>query len=140
MEELERRWLELARAQSQSNPGQTWELLRSHYSEPHRRYHNLAHIEACLQWLDRVRDHAKDSPSMEFAIWFHDVIYDTHSSTNEQDSADLAQRTLIPPANVDRVRNLILATGHQADAEGDAALLCDIDLATLGAEPAGYLA
>ncbi|MEM1295970.1 MAG: N-methyl-D-aspartate receptor NMDAR2C subunit [Verrucomicrobiota bacterium] len=139
-EELERRWLELALANDQPKPDQIWETLRKHYNEPHRHYHNLAHIEACLGWLDHVSDQAEDPVAMEFALWFHDIIYNTLSSLNEQDSADFAGILLIPPVNVEQVCDLILATDHRADVQGDAALLCDIDLATLGSEPSDYLA
>lgn len=140
MNDLKQRWLELARANDQPNPDQTWETLQKHYNEPHRHYHNLAHIEACLRWLDQVSGHAVDPVAMEFAIWFHDVIYDTHASDNEEQSAVLAGSSLTPPANVESIRDLILATRHQVNTEGDEALLCDMDLATLGAEPDDYLA
>ena len=138
--ELENRWRTLAEANSQPKPGETWQALRRLYSEPDRHYHNLAHIHACLGWLDKVANIADDAVSLEFAIWFHDAIYDTHAGDNEAQSADFAGSSLVAPVRVDRVRDLILATQHREIFEGDAALICDIDLAILGASPDAYQA
>ena len=60
----------------------------SKYKEPNRFYHNLTHIE---EMLDFIESSVHDLDTIEFtalqhAIIFHDVIYDTKSKTNEEDS------------------------------------------------------
>ena len=69
------------------------------YSSPDRAYHNLAHIQACLSEFEAVRSLASNPTAMQTAIWFHDVIYDTHAHDNEERSADFA---IILPAIVQK--------------------------------------
>lgn len=70
-------------------------------------------------------------------MWFHDVIYAPFSSSNERDSADLAE-TFLHENNassgvIRNVRELIIATEHSSKASSsDQALLLDIDLSVLG--------
>lgn len=117
--------------------------LEARYAEPHRHYHTLKHIRACLMLLDSVRDLFQDADAATIAIWFHDAVYDPTRSDNEEASANLAARVLAevnaPTAMIDHVRRLIMATRHTgAPADGDAARLIDIDLAILAAEPAEF--
>ena len=110
------------------------------YSEPHRRYHNVRHIEDCLSEFDRARQVAKDPTAVELAIWFHDAIYDPLASDNEERSAELAKDWLAKAnaseAVADAVGRLVLATQcHDASPQTDAALLIDVDLSILGQSP-----
>lgn len=114
--------------------------LQARYSEPHRAYHNLEHIRECLDQFDTARHLAARPVEIELAIWFHDAIYDSWRDDNEERSALLAAETLeaagVDPATVERVAQLIRLTTHSAEQlNDDAALLCDIDLAILGAPP-----
>lgn len=60
------------------------------YSSPGRYYHDQGHIADLLRRLDALMAPACDDPeAVEWAIWFHDVIYDPRSKGNEQRSADL---------------------------------------------------
>jgi predicted metal-dependent HD superfamily phosphohydrolase len=69
---------------------------------------------------------------VELAIWFHDAIYDTRRSDNEQRSADWA----VSSTGNSNLRALVMATRHEAVPEGiDAQVLVDVDLSILGAEP-----
>jgi predicted metal-dependent HD superfamily phosphohydrolase len=107
------------------------------YSEPHRRYHKLAHIADCLAEFDRVRELAREPLAVELAIWFHDALYDSRAADNEERSAQLAQVWLgearVESALMDAVGRLILATKrHDASLHVDAALLVDVDLSILG--------
>lgn len=65
--------------------------VEQHYNEPHRAYHNLTHIQDVFVSLDLllVDDDIADTTIATLATFFHDVIYNPQSSTNEQDSADL---------------------------------------------------
>lgn len=121
--------------------------LEAAYAEPHRRYHTRAHIEACLAELDRIEGlDPRERRLLEWAIWWHDAVYDPARSDSEERSAEMARRDL--PAlgasseEVDEVARLILLTkGHVAGHEDRlGALMVSIDLAVLGADWADYQA
>jgi predicted metal-dependent HD superfamily phosphohydrolase len=115
--------------------------LVSRYSEPQRHYHNLSHIAECLVEYDAAREIAVDPVTVELAIWFHDAVYDSQASDNEERSAALARERLAPAERGVElsgvVAALILATKtHEPSAHPDAALLVDVDLSILG-QPEG---
>ncbi|HEX7899907.1 MAG TPA: N-methyl-D-aspartate receptor NMDAR2C subunit [Planctomycetota bacterium] len=103
------------------------DLLKARYAEPHRRYHTLEHIEHCLAEFDPAL--AQDPEAVELAIWFHDAVYDTRRSDNEERSAAWLLE-LLPEAK--RAAELILVTKHHQASTPDEALLVDVDLAILG--------
>lgn len=114
----------------------TFKQLVPLYSTPERAYHNLAHIQACLTEFEGVKSLASDPIALQAAIWFHDVVYDPRAHDNEERSADFAAEELrslgLDEAQIERVKDLILATKHDRPVGGDAALLVDIDLSILG--------
>jgi predicted metal-dependent HD superfamily phosphohydrolase len=117
--------------------------LFARYTAADRRYHDFRHIDACLCLLDSVRGLARHPDSIELAIWFHDAIYDTRRSDNEEASARLAADALanlgVAPAMSRLVSDLIRATRHDtATSDADTALLVDIDLAVLGQPAPGF--
>jgi predicted metal-dependent HD superfamily phosphohydrolase len=119
--------------------------LIARYSEPHRRYHTMVHIEDCLAQVAASTDMDENQRAlMDAAIWFHDAIYDATRSDNEAESAKLAADRLAvegaPQAFIDEVVRLILLTaGHSVQAD-DAlgARLVSIDLSILGADRDRY--
>ena len=119
--------------------------LMARYSEPHRRYHTMVHIEDCLAQVAASTDMDENQRAlMDAAIWFHDAIYDATRSDNEAESAKLAADRLAvegaPQAFIDEVVRLILLTaGHSVQAD-DAlgARLVSIDLSILGADRDRY--
>jgi predicted metal-dependent HD superfamily phosphohydrolase len=120
-----------------NDPAPIYSVLVAHYTETHRAYHNLNHIDACLGELGSARQLTKNAEALEAAIWFHDVIYDTHAKDNEELSAALARATIktagLPDRFADTVSRLILATKHTSgSSEPDEALLIDVDLSILG--------
>jgi predicted metal-dependent HD superfamily phosphohydrolase len=53
----------------------TREDLIAAYKAPNRHYHNLAHVEDCLDQLARVEGlSAAERAILEAAIWWHDVV------------------------------------------------------------------
>ncbi|GAA2310261.1 hypothetical protein GCM10010402_82670 [Actinomadura luteofluorescens] len=116
------------------------------YGEPHRRYHTRAHLTAVLDLVDELAGHAEDADAVRMAAWFHDAVYDPERADNEERSARLAARMLadtdLPDAAVARVVRLVELTATHAPEEGDrdGQVLCDADLAVLGAEPEDYAA
>jgi len=65
--------------------------LISAYTAPDRHYHDLRHVEALLGLSDACASAITDRDAVEAAIWFHDAIYDTRRSDNEERSAALAR-------------------------------------------------
>jgi predicted metal-dependent HD superfamily phosphohydrolase len=137
-------WLEAWRELGAAVPDEALlaELL-AHYSEPHRAYHTLQHLDECLAGLALERRHAERPAEIALALWFHDAIYDVHRHDNEARSADWAQQALRAAGAADdaprRVHALVMATRHDAQPEdGDAQLLVDIDLSILGAPAARF--
>lgn len=113
--------------------------LFARYGESHRTYHTLDHIGDCLRHLEWA-SHLLEKPSeADIAIWFHDAIYDPRRGDNEARSAELAGEVLrqagVDVAPARRVANMIRQTAHtQIPPVGDAAVVCDADLAILGAQ------
>jgi predicted metal-dependent HD superfamily phosphohydrolase len=115
-----------------------YQELIGRYSEPHRRYHTIQHLDECFARLDEARDLAGRIHEVELALWFHDAVYGTRNQNNEEQSADWARAVVeqagLPGAVGETVHALILATRHDAEpTTEDAALLIDVDLAILGA-------
>src|SRR5262245_16991626 len=99
---------------SESDKEKTFRAISEKYSEKGRAYHNLSHIRALLKSSDSFKGTIKDYDAVCFAIWFHDVIYDTKKSDNEEKSAELAIKVLtelkVPNEIKDMARDMILAT------------------------------
>lgn len=133
---MEERWTSLWKELgAKGDPIAVFESLLEEYSKG-RAYHNLTHIEFCLNELDRVKVDVKDPNAVAFALWFHDAVYDTRAQDNEVRSAKLAMEVAIGAGLgkefAEKVEDLILSTRHATDLEHDAEFLKDIDLAILG--------
>ena len=113
------------------------------YSEPHRKYHTMQHLQECFAHLERVRSFAEHAGEVDLALWFHDAVYDTRKKDNEERSAEWARESVLAAGLSDdqagRVYQLVMATMHNAVPVGlDAEVLVDIDLAILGANEARF--
>ncbi len=110
------------------------------YSEPHRAYHTLQHLDACFTHFAAVRHLATYPQEVELALWFHDAVYLVRDPDNEQKSADWASSALLAAGgsaiSAQRVHAMVMATGHgTVPQSNDEAILLDVDLAILGATP-----
>lgn len=108
------------------------------YSQPHRKYHTVSHIDECFAQFDLLRAEAKRPAEIELALWFHDAIYDVRRRDNELKSADWARAVAtasgLPVSVVDRIWSLVMVTRHDGFAvEPDEKILVDVDLSILGA-------
>ncbi|MBR7835123.1 metal-dependent phosphohydrolase [Actinospica durhamensis] len=136
--------------------------LLARYAEPHRRYHDVRHLEDVLAIVDELAGEAADPDAVRLAAWFHDAVYavghdaaasdaevsDAAASdagiSNEEASARLAERVLgalgVAEARIRETARLVrLTQTHDPDpADRNAAVLCDADLAILGAAPERY--
>jgi len=122
-----------------------WAAVVGNWSEPHRRYHDLAHLAAVLGLVGRLAGHAADPDAVRLAAWYHDVAYDPERTDNEQVSADRARaglRGLVPDGRLEEVARLVLLTAAHDAAPDDSngAVLCDADLAVLASPPEAYAA
>jgi len=114
------------------------------YSEKKRFYHNLSHIQALLKSGAKLKNYFQDYNSARLAIWFHDVIYNTKKSNNEEKSAELAVKVLtelnIPIATINLVEKMIIATKtHSINGlTEDGKIFLDLDLSILGTSPEIY--
>lgn len=121
-------------------PAGLLEALLAAYSEPHRRYHTLQHLEECIAHFSGAEALAQHPGEVGIALWFHDAVYALRAKDNERRSAEWAAQALTGAGADDSVRqrvvDLVMATCHEAVPEGaDQKLLVDVDLAILGASP-----
>jgi predicted metal-dependent HD superfamily phosphohydrolase len=122
-----------------------WAAVVGAWSEPHRRYHDLAHLAAVLGIVDQLAGYAADPVAVRLAAWYHDVAYDPERDDNEEVSAARARiglLGLVDDATVGEVQRLVVLTaGHDpAPTDTNGAVLCDADLAVLAGRPESYAA
>lgn len=140
---LQERWENVWQEFEVHPPPTVFEELVKAYSAIDRFYHNLNHIEDCLLLFDQTKSLAYRPEQVELAIWFHDAVYDTKRSDNEQKSGEWAEAAVMQAGLnngiAERVSFLILATRHNQDlTEADAQLIVDVDLSILGREAAVF--
>jgi predicted metal-dependent HD superfamily phosphohydrolase len=109
----------------------------SHYSEPHRFYHTLSHVNHCLEQLIPIKPSLYIPEAAELAIWFHDIVYIIGNNDNEEKSAQFAkifcQKNISTQAFAHQVESHILATKHTYVSENtDSQYVADIDIVILG--------
>jgi len=120
--------------------------LLTRYAEPHRRYHTVAHLRYVLDRIDDFAGRDHDLFLVRLAAWFHDAVYAIPEGqiSNEEASARLAFRELgragLEQEDLNEVARLVRMTSTHQPPPGDrnGALLCDADLAILGASPVAY--
>ena len=122
-----------------------WAAVVAAWSEPHRRYHDLAHLAAVLGIVGELAQSADDADAVRLAAWYHDVVYDPQRTDNERVSAQRARaglRGLVDEPRIAEVERLVLLTaGHDpAPDDTNGAVLSDADLAVLASPPEAYAA
>ncbi|MGQ0844798.1 MAG: HD domain-containing protein [Sporichthyaceae bacterium] len=123
--------------------GALGEELLDAWSEPHRNYHDLAHLWHVLRRVAEIAEHAADLDVVRFAAWFHDAVHDG-GPDDEERSAAWAERALdaagYPEDFVAEVARLVRLTISHNPAPGDrnGEVLCDSDLAILASDEAAY--
>jgi predicted metal-dependent HD superfamily phosphohydrolase len=122
--------------------GKCWQEIASCYSEPHRFYHTMHHLQYMMNVLSPLWDLIHDPEVLVFSVVYHDVVYDSKRGDNEERSADLAlkrlQELIVPQTVSDEVYNFVLATKSHVGKSDDLEILLDADLAVLGADPLEY--
>ncbi len=121
----------------------TFDELIRFYSSDTRQYHGLPHIVKLLSLWEEYRFSLKDEDVVFLAIWFHDAIYNTWRSDNEEKSAFWARETLkestMSPESIEKVEQYIWATKtHESNNDADLDFFLDFDLSILGSDDAIY--
>jgi predicted metal-dependent HD superfamily phosphohydrolase len=139
-ERIAKAWDECAWALGIRARRSVYDDLVRRWSEPHRHYHDLSHLDACLVLFDEHRDLAARPGEVLAALLFHDAIYDPTRDDNEARSAALAREALrdAEPEPIERIAAAIDATRTHETSDPDVALVLDVDLSILGADAATY--
>jgi predicted metal-dependent HD superfamily phosphohydrolase len=89
-------------------------LLLSMWNESHRHYHTLNHLNDVIDQIneDKSKYSEKEYEKLMLAALFHDCVYDSMSSTNEEDSANFFIECCQDKSNPDvlEVKQMILDT------------------------------
>lgn len=114
-----------------------WNEIEKFYSEKNRHYHNLSHIENLISELESVKHLIKDSDTIMFSTFYHDIVYNTLKQNNEEKSAELAEKRLtslgLANEKILKCKAQILATKtHILNPDSDTNLFTDADLSILG--------
>jgi len=114
-----------------------WNEIEKAYSSPKRHYHTLTHLENVLDQLLFVRSEINDWNTILFALFYHDIVYKSSKSDNEEESALLAEKRMtqvgISHAQIIQCISQILATkNHLQQPDSDTNYFTDADLSVLG--------
>lgn len=121
-----------------------WKEIETKYSEKGRHYHNLFHLENMFQELEAVKANISDFTAISFSVFYHDIIYDATSKSNEEKSAVKAEKRLselhVNNDKISIISEQILATkSHQQSDHSDTNYLLDADLSVLGKDFKTYM-
>ncbi|WP_343660782.1 hypothetical protein [Chryseobacterium sp.] len=121
-----------------------WKEIETRYSEKGRHYHNLLHLENMLVELEAIKSKISDFTTVSFSVFYHDIIYDATSKTNEEKSADKAEKRLtelhVSQGKISIISEQIRATKtHLRSDHADTNYLLDADLSVLGKDFNTYL-
>jgi predicted metal-dependent HD superfamily phosphohydrolase/8-oxo-dGTP pyrophosphatase MutT (NUDIX family) len=141
---VDRRYLEETWTRYAGDHTARLDALIARYSEPHRRYHTVAHLEAVWRCLDdQAPTDDLDVAAIYLAAAYHDAVYDPSMPDSEERSADLASAELPSLGHGDDrvalVRQIILDTKTHQPTSPESAQLSDADMAMLAAPRERYL-
>lgn len=136
---LKQQWREITAKQKAATQirNELFEELLTLYTLPGRHYHNLKHIADIIELVHQYKNLIQNNDSVLFAAFYHDAVYDTHSTTNEEESALLAKKSLqrldVDNELINYIYQYILSTKkHDPQINHtDCSLFLDFDLHTL---------
>lgn len=120
-----------------------WSEIEKAYMSKDRHYHTLAHLENMLKELFEVRDQINEWDTILFSLYYHDIVYNVLKSSNEELSAELAQKRLeailVPSPIIENCYQQIIATQkHILSQDSDTNFFIDADLSVLGKDWFSY--
>lgn len=93
------------------------------YTEEHKTYHNLAHIESMFFWAEELN--IPYCPALDKAIWAHDVIYDSIGN-NEYRSATWFEYLFPNDPDLNKVKTIINSTKTHKASDDNRIILLDL--------------
>lgn len=120
-----------------------WKEINTKYTEKGRHYHTLLHLDHMFQELEAVKSDIANFTLVSYSVFYHDIIYDATSKSNEEKSAATAEKRLaelgVSRDDIAIVSTQIFATkSHQKSENTDINYLLDADLSVLGKDWAMY--
>jgi predicted metal-dependent HD superfamily phosphohydrolase len=114
-----------------------WNEIEKNYSGKNRHYHTLAHLENLLAQLSEIRNEIRHWNCILFTLYYHDIVYNSLKSDNEEKSAEFAGKRMkqlgIEESTIERCKKQIIATkSHVKSADSDTNYFTDADLSVLG--------
>jgi len=115
-----------------------WQEIYLSFNSTKRYYHTFEHLKDLYSHLDGFLE-----SSYEFAIFYHDSIYDVLRDDNEERSALLAKKHLeslkVPSDTINEVETFILESKTHTPSNQKSALFLDADIAILGSKREKYI-
>ncbi len=120
-----------------------WTEIEHNYSNKKRHYHTLSHLDNLLKQLLEVKAKIESWETVLFTLFYHDIIYNTLKSDNEEKSAVLAEKRMkqinVPTEIIENCKSQILATKkHEDSSDIDTNFFIDADLSILGQDADTY--
>ena len=102
-----------------------------------RYYHTLQHLDNLLVKLTELKAEIQNWETILFTLYYHDIIYNSLKSDNEEKSAELAEKRMkqisVSPDTIELCKKQILATkSHIKSTNSDTNYFTDADLSVLG--------
>lgn len=109
------------------------------YNSKTRFYHNFTHIKNMIEFALSIKEKIVDFDTFILAIFYHDVIYNSHKSNNEEESTKLAKKHLssinFNIYKIDIISEMILRSKNHSESKpndsNELKLFLDIDLLIL---------
>ena len=89
-----------------------WNELAKKFTASSRAYHNLSHLYSMFRVLDEA-GFSHSNRILEYAIWYHDIIYNAKKKDNEKQSAIIFKESchyFLEAEIVEQVERVILST------------------------------
>jgi len=114
-----------------------WTEIVKNYSSKKRYYHTLQHLDNLLSQLTDVQGEIQNWETILFTLFYHDIIYNSIKSDNEEKSAELAEKRMkqitVSNYKIELCKEQILATkSHIKSTDSDTNYFTDADLSVLG--------
>lgn len=113
-----------------------WLEIETYYTSKKRHYHTLSHLENLFRELFPIQENFEDWETVQFSIFYHDIIYNASRSDNEEKSAILAIERLkeigINEDQILKCNHQILMTKSHEMSDNDTNYFTDADLSILG--------
>ena len=119
-----------------------WSEIEKKYNSKNRYYHNLNHLSNMITELEFVKNDIKSLDCILFSTYYHDIIYNTKKSDNEEKSAIFLEKALEKTSFqfIDICKNQIIATkNHEESIDNDINIFLDLDMSILGQSRAEYI-